>query len=101
MTKENKIWYQLYSNEIIVGYDSHLMSYSFKFLLKAAYHQYEQQKINRLYIEKHNFERWKRNIKPNVWHFFLDFSNGKSEHQWNVDGVIDMNKIRKKITQKG
>ncbi len=93
MNKE--ISYVLCSREVGVGETYHLMSYSFKFLLEAAWHQYEQQKINRLYIEKHNFEKWKQDIQPNVWYFFLDFFNGKSRPQWKVDGIINMNKIKR------
>jgi hypothetical protein len=100
MTKENGIWYELWSKESHRGENlitPHLMSYSFKFLLEAAYHQYEQQKLNRLYIEKHNSNKWMRNIKPNVWYFFLDFLSGTTKPQWNVNGIINMIKIIDKI----
>ena len=102
MTKENEIWYELWSKESHRGETlirHHLMSYSFKFLLEAAYHQYEHQRLNRLYIEKHNSKKWMRNIKPNVWYFFLDFLDGSMKPQWQVDGIINMNKIRERVCQ--
>ena len=90
------IYYELWSREDVVGCYHKLTSYSFKFLLEAAHHQYEQTKINRLYIDKHNQTRYFKDIKPNYWVFRLDFSNGKlTMLRWASVGVIDMNKIKR------
>ncbi|KKN25350.1 hypothetical protein LCGC14_0885570 [marine sediment metagenome] len=92
----DKIYYVLWSRENVVGCFPRLSSYSFKFLLEAAHHQYEHTKINSLYIDKHNQTRYFEDIKPNYWIFRLDFSNGKSTMlQWSSVGVIDMNKIKR------
>lgn len=107
-TSKDIIHFQLYSWEEFTDYKGvkyelgglHLMSNNFKFLLKAAYHQYEAQRINRIYIRKDNFTKWKNSKEPNEWKFFLDFSNGKTKPpiNWNdLVGIIDMNKIKKKI----
>ncbi|KKN90847.1 hypothetical protein LCGC14_0224300 [marine sediment metagenome] len=88
------IHYELWSREIGVGTFPSLMSYSFKFLLQAAIHQYEQQKINRLYIDKYNDTKFIKNIKPNCWMFFLDFT-GNKKHDWDTVGIIDMTKIKR------
>lgn len=96
--------YELFSHETFIGLDgklcklggTHLMSTDFKFLLKAACHQHEAQRLNRLYITKNNFTKWKNDIRPNSWTFFLNFGS-KEYCLLNVDGIIDMNKIKEKI----
>jgi len=90
----DKIYYELWSQENVVGCYHKLTSRSFKFLLEAAFHQYESTKINRLYIEKHNNTKYFKNITPNCWSFFLDFL-GSKKHDWSAIGIIDMKKIKR------